>query len=118
MFNFRKTAAVATLLTAAALLAQTDRANLTGAVKDQSGAIVPGATVTAIHVATNDIHIVLLFILCCYSYSVVIPIVLLFIKCCYSYCVVIHKVLLFIHRHQLQLVHRRLLVHYPDLLLV
>ena len=36
-----------------ALFAQSDRANLTGTVTDQSGATVPGATVTATHVATN-----------------------------------------------------------------
>jgi hypothetical protein len=35
------------------LLAQTDRATLTGSVTDQSGALIPGATVTAIHTATN-----------------------------------------------------------------
>ena len=33
--------------------AQTDRANLTGTVTDQSNAIVPGATITAVHSATN-----------------------------------------------------------------
>ncbi len=41
------------LFAGSGLLAQTDRANLTGTVTDQSGAIVPGATVAAIHVATN-----------------------------------------------------------------
>jgi hypothetical protein len=33
--------------------AQTDRANLTGTVTDQSGALVPNASVTAVHIATN-----------------------------------------------------------------
>ncbi len=33
--------------------AQTDRANVTGTVQDQSGAVVPAAKVTAVHVATN-----------------------------------------------------------------
>ncbi len=35
------------------LLAQTDRGVITGNVKDASGAVVPGAQVSAIHVATN-----------------------------------------------------------------
>jgi hypothetical protein len=43
-------------LLALTLLAQTDRANLTGTVTDQSGAVVPNATVTAIHVATNAVR--------------------------------------------------------------
>jgi len=38
---------------AAAATAQTDRATLTGTVHDSSGAVVPGATVKAVHVATN-----------------------------------------------------------------
>jgi hypothetical protein len=41
------------LLSAAGLRAQGDRGIITGAVKDASGAVVPGAHVTAIHVATN-----------------------------------------------------------------
>lgn len=41
------------LTLAGCLHAQTDRANLTGTVTDQSGALVPGAVVTAVHVATN-----------------------------------------------------------------
>src|SRR5260221_12917091 len=38
---------------AAALHAQTDRGTLTGQVTDQSAAMIPNATVKAIHVATN-----------------------------------------------------------------
>ncbi len=43
----------AILFAGSSLFAQTDRANLTGTVKDQSGAIVAGATITATHVDTN-----------------------------------------------------------------
>src|ERR1041384_5781142 len=43
----------ALLLTAAVLLGQGDRGLITGTVKDASGAVVPGAQVTAIHLATN-----------------------------------------------------------------
>ena len=39
--------------TAAGLLAQGDRGIITGTVKDSTGAVVPGARVTAIHLATN-----------------------------------------------------------------
>jgi hypothetical protein len=39
--------------TAAGLLAQGDRGVITGTVKDASGAVIPGAQVTAIHRATN-----------------------------------------------------------------
>lgn len=38
---------------AAVLFAQTDRGLITGTVKDATGAVVPGAQVTATHVATN-----------------------------------------------------------------
>ena len=40
-------------LTAAGLQAQGDRGIITGAVKDPSGAVMPGAVVTATHLATN-----------------------------------------------------------------
>ena len=36
-----------------ALHAQGDRGTITGQVTDQSGAIIPGASVKAVHVATN-----------------------------------------------------------------
>src|SRR5205807_8760867 len=38
---------------AAGLLAQGDRGIITGTVKDSTGAVVPGARVTAIHLASN-----------------------------------------------------------------
>ena len=38
---------------AASLVAQTDRGVITGTVKDASGAVVPGAQVTAIQTSTN-----------------------------------------------------------------
>src|SRR2546425_296672 len=41
------------VLTATGLRAQGDRGIITGTVKDSTGAIVPGARVTAIHLATN-----------------------------------------------------------------
>ena len=44
---------VVCLCFAAAAAAQTDRGTLTGTVLDSSGAVVPGATVKAVHVATN-----------------------------------------------------------------
>jgi len=44
---------LACLCFAASASAQTDRATLTGTVHDSSGAVVPGATVKAVHVATN-----------------------------------------------------------------
>src|SRR3982751_3802132 len=44
---------VAALAFTLCVCAQTDRANLTGTVTDQSSAIVPGATITAVHTATN-----------------------------------------------------------------
>src|SRR6516165_1300276 len=40
-------------LTATGLLAQGDRGIITGTVKDASGAVVPGAQLTAIHLVTN-----------------------------------------------------------------
>jgi hypothetical protein len=46
-------AAALVLAGSGALFAQSDRANLTGTVTDQSGATISGATVTATHVATN-----------------------------------------------------------------
>ena len=48
-------AVVCSLLLAPALAhAQSADATLTGTVKDTSGAVIPGATITARHVATND----------------------------------------------------------------
>src|SRR2546422_3228314 len=41
------------VLTATGLRAQGDRGIITGTVKDSTGAVVPGARVTAIHLATN-----------------------------------------------------------------
>lgn len=41
------------VLTASGLLAQGDRGVITGTVKDATGAVVPGAHVTAIHITTN-----------------------------------------------------------------
>lgn len=41
------------LLFSVALFAQTDRATITGAITDQSGAVVPGATVKAVQTGTN-----------------------------------------------------------------
>ena len=41
-------------LTAVGLLAQSDRGVITGTVKDTSGAVVAGASVTAIQIGTND----------------------------------------------------------------
>ena len=41
------------VLTATGLQAQGDRGIITGTVKDSTGAVVPGARVTAIHLATN-----------------------------------------------------------------
>jgi len=50
-----KTCAVVVLLalTAVGLRAQGDRGIITGTVKDATGAVIPGAQVTALHVATN-----------------------------------------------------------------
>ncbi len=44
---------VVVLSVASAVHAQTDRGTLTGQVTDQTAAIIPGASVKAIHVATN-----------------------------------------------------------------
>ena len=41
------------VLTATGLWAQGDRGLITGTVKDATGAVVPGAKVTAIHLASN-----------------------------------------------------------------
>src|SRR3989442_858526 len=51
----RKIGAIVVLLalTAVGLWAQGDRGLITGTVKDASGAVVPGAQVTAIHLATK-----------------------------------------------------------------
>ena len=43
------------LLAPVSARAQSD-ATLTGTVKDTSGAVIPGATITARHVATNDVR--------------------------------------------------------------
>ncbi len=51
VFLFSRLLAVCALATVA--WCQTDRANITGTVTDQSGAVVPGAKVKAIHLATN-----------------------------------------------------------------
>jgi hypothetical protein len=40
-------------ITLTGMLAQTDRAVITGTVKDASGAAVPGANVTATHLTTK-----------------------------------------------------------------
>lgn len=53
MLNLKGILPLLALICTSALFAQTDRANLTGTVTDQSGAIVPGATVTATHIDTN-----------------------------------------------------------------
>jgi Carboxypeptidase regulatory-like domain len=50
------TIAVALIWSVAGLWAQGDRGIITGTVKDASGAVVPGAQVTAIHLATNTNH--------------------------------------------------------------
>ena len=44
-------------LSSAAAWAQTSSANLSGMVKDTIGAIIPGATVTARNVATNETRV-------------------------------------------------------------
>jgi outer membrane receptor protein involved in Fe transport len=44
------------LLAPAVAHAQSADATLTGTVKDTSGAVIPGATITARHVATNDVR--------------------------------------------------------------
>src|SRR5687767_15588402 len=44
---------LAAFLMAAALLAQSERGNITGNVKDPSGAIIAGATITVTHLATG-----------------------------------------------------------------
>ena len=58
MFNFKHTARVATVLTFAlfvptVLFAQMTRGSIGGTVRDSSGAVVPGVTVTVTNVATN-----------------------------------------------------------------
>ena len=45
---------VSVLLGAGAALGQTDAGRITGMVKDQNGALVPGATITALNVRTGD----------------------------------------------------------------
>ena len=49
-----KHAAILALACALALWGQTERGNITGAVTDSSGAIVPGASVTITNIATNQ----------------------------------------------------------------
>ena len=44
-------------LSSAAVRAQTSSANLSGTVKDTSGAVLPGVTVTARNVATNETRV-------------------------------------------------------------
>jgi len=46
-------AAVAVFLLAAAAQAQVDRATVSGVVKDASGAVIPGGSVTVTNAATN-----------------------------------------------------------------
>src|ERR1044071_2776110 len=53
MNNKIRAALVLGALTAVCLWGQGDRGLITGTVKDASGAVVPGAQVTAIHLATN-----------------------------------------------------------------
>jgi hypothetical protein len=45
--------AIALLLFSGALFGQSDRASITGTVKDASGAVVPGVEVTAVYIGTN-----------------------------------------------------------------
>ncbi|HXT61837.1 MAG TPA: TonB-dependent receptor [Pyrinomonadaceae bacterium] len=52
--HFLLSALVAVLLGSSAAFAQTDTGRITGAVKDQTGALVPGATVTARNDRTGD----------------------------------------------------------------
>ena len=47
-------ALVCSLLLAPSYASAQSEATLTGTVKDTSGAVIPGATITARHVATND----------------------------------------------------------------
>jgi hypothetical protein len=48
--------AVCLLLSSVLLFAQTDRGAINGTVTDQSGAVVPGAKVTATDMATGEVH--------------------------------------------------------------
>lgn len=54
MSNTLRLISVFVFCAAAVLFAQTDRGLITGTVKDATGAVVPGAQVTATHVATNN----------------------------------------------------------------
>ena len=56
MHTFPAVLICALLLGPAIALAQSDTATLTGAVKDTSGAVIPGVTVTARHTGTNEIR--------------------------------------------------------------
>ena len=63
MFHFKHVARLATVLTFAlvvptALFAQMTRGSIAGTARDASGAVVPGATVTVISVATNAMQVV------------------------------------------------------------
>jgi hypothetical protein len=56
MHTFPAVLICALLLGPAIALAQSDTATLTGAVKDTSGAVIPGVTVTARHTGTNEVR--------------------------------------------------------------
>ncbi len=55
MSNTLRLFSVSVFCAAAVLFAQSDRGLITGTVKDATGSVVPGAQVTATHVATNTV---------------------------------------------------------------